>query len=197
MHCNWGVPRPISRQGNHKMWCKPCLIPLQCLKLMVSQLSLVTKNWAGLPWAGKNYNRLYKERNFLNISGRLRENYSLKHCNWQSYTGLILGLRPANERCRYKVKLSLTRHWGSNLESALIQPPSSDCEAVYHVLASVEGEFQFEHPGPFDCQRSDIKCKCMFIFKALWSIKQNLGCIYSVAIWHHELDKQRFQALIH
>ena len=30
-------------------------------------------------WASKNYNRLYKEGNFLNISGRQRENFSLKH----------------------------------------------------------------------------------------------------------------------
>ena len=35
--------------------------------------------------------------------------------------GLILGLRPANEKCRYKVMPSLISHWlGANLESALL-----------------------------------------------------------------------------
>ena len=32
------------------------------------------------PWASKNYNRLYKEGNHLNVSGWVRENFSLKHC---------------------------------------------------------------------------------------------------------------------
>ena len=32
------------------------------------------------PWARENYSRLYKEGNFLNISGWLRDNFSLKHC---------------------------------------------------------------------------------------------------------------------
>ena len=38
--------------------------------------------WTSLisPWASKNYDRLYKEGNVLNISGQLRENFSLKHC---------------------------------------------------------------------------------------------------------------------
>ena len=40
-------------------------------------------SWASLiwPWASKNYNRLYKDGNFRSISGRLRQNISLKHCN--------------------------------------------------------------------------------------------------------------------
>ena len=44
--------------------------------------------------------------------------------NWlspQDYTGLILGLRPANERRRYKVTPSLIS-WAQNLHSALLQP---------------------------------------------------------------------------
>ena len=41
------------------------------------KLVWTSKIW---PWASKNYSRLYKEGNFLNISGRLRENFSLKHC---------------------------------------------------------------------------------------------------------------------
>ena len=37
------------------------------------------------PWASKNYNRSYKKGNFQNISGRLSENFSVKHswyCRW-------------------------------------------------------------------------------------------------------------------
>ena len=34
-------------------------------------------NW---PWASKNYNRLYKEGNFLTISEQLSENFSFQHC---------------------------------------------------------------------------------------------------------------------
>ena len=39
-------------------------------------------SWASLiwPWASKNYNWLYKDGNFWSISGRLRQNISLKHC---------------------------------------------------------------------------------------------------------------------
>ena len=42
------------------------------------KLGWTSKIW---PWASKNYNRLYKEGNFLNISGRLRENFSLNTAN--------------------------------------------------------------------------------------------------------------------
>ena len=38
--------------------------------------------------------------------------------NSKLITGLILGLRPANERRRYKVTSSLIG-WGANLDSAL------------------------------------------------------------------------------
>ena len=58
----------------------------QCLKLMVAQSPLATENWAGPVKFDpgqvkiiKDYIR-YKEGVFLNISGRLRENFSLKHC---------------------------------------------------------------------------------------------------------------------
>ena len=56
---------------------------VQCLKLIVAQSSLSAKNWAApgkLTLASKNCDRWYKEGNFLYISGRLRENFSLKHC---------------------------------------------------------------------------------------------------------------------
>ena len=56
----------------------------QCLKLMVAQSPLATINWAEPvkfnPGQVKKYNRLYKEGNFLNISGWLKENFRLKHC---------------------------------------------------------------------------------------------------------------------
>ena len=38
--------------------------------------------WKSLiwPWASKHFNTFYKEGNFLNISGHIRENFCLKHC---------------------------------------------------------------------------------------------------------------------
>ena len=60
-------------------------LKLQCLKLMVAQSPLATKNWAGpvkFDPGQVKYNSLYKEGNILNISGRLRQNFSLKHWNW-------------------------------------------------------------------------------------------------------------------
>ena len=44
-----------------------------------------------LPWASKNYNRLFKDGHFFNISGRLSENFSLKHW-WGNLLMIFLDL---------------------------------------------------------------------------------------------------------
>ena len=72
----------------------PEMIEYQCLKLMVApgDQNLGWTSWIWT-WTSKTYNRLYKEENFLNISGRLRENFSLKHWNMHMYS-YVSGLGP-------------------------------------------------------------------------------------------------------
>ena len=69
----------------------------QCLKSMVAhgdqKLGWTSIIW---PWASKNYNRLYKEGNFLNISGRLRENFILKHCMRLEHTSKTAVVLPTS-----------------------------------------------------------------------------------------------------
>ena len=65
--------------------------------------------WTSLiwPWATKNYNRLYKEGNFLSISGRPRENFSLKHWNLQ----VKLPIEQVNFCTSFLVVMRNTKLW--------------------------------------------------------------------------------------
>ena len=68
-------------------------------------------SWTSLigPWASKNHNSLYKEGHFLNISGRLRENFSLKHCITHTKPLFLCSITDLRDHIRHVEKAVSTK----------------------------------------------------------------------------------------
>ena len=58
------------------------MVPGAEARILWDTSPLSTKNWAGPVKFDLGQVKIMMEGNFLNISGRLRENFSLTHCEW-------------------------------------------------------------------------------------------------------------------
>ena len=96
--------------------------PLENIDRPGSTLGLDIKGYplfkSNLIWPSDNLNS--KAPQYLNDNGRKKNVLTHWGLEIKETTVLILGLRPANERCRYFVTTSLIADWlGANPESAL------------------------------------------------------------------------------